>query len=293
MGEGFGVFWGERGTKCGQDALRTEERPKGRRMGAATEDFMLAESAAPGDGDLKLSIVFPAYNEEARIRPSLRSAARFIRSLDFPAEIIVVDDGSADSTADIVREAQADHPTIRLIQHDVNQGKGIAVRTGFLASDAEFALFCDVDESVPIGELVGVLDRLIDEEADVAIGTRYHPDSVIVKRQPWQRIVVSRVGNLLIRALLLPGLKDSQCGFKLFRMSRMKQAFERVITAGFGFDLEILAIARAWKRKIIEVPVTWIHGEGSTLRLAPAATNVLLDLLRITWRVRTGFYREG
>ena len=260
-------------------------------------DGVAAEAALTrrmtGGENLKLSIVFPAYNEEARIRPSLRSAARFIHSLDFPAEIIVVDDGSSDGTVDIVQEIQADTDCVRLIQHETNQGKGIAVRTGFLASEAEFALFCDVDESVPIGELVKVLDTLIEEDGDVAIGTRYHPDSVIVKRQPWQRIVVSRLGNLLIRMILLPGLKDTQCGFKLFRMSRMKAAFERVVTAGFGFDLEILAIARAWQRKIIEVPVTWIHGEGSTLRLAPAAKNVLIDLLRIARRVRRGFYGDG
>ena len=120
--------------------------------------------SAKAEDNLTLSIVFPAYNEADRIRPSLMSAARFVRSLDFAADIIVVDDGSADATADIVKEVQADHPTIRLIQHEVNQGKGIAVRTGFLASEAEFVLFCDVDESVPIGELVVVLHECTERE---------------------------------------------------------------------------------------------------------------------------------
>jgi dolichyl-phosphate beta-glucosyltransferase len=166
----------------------------------------------------------------------------------------------------------------------------MAVRTGVLAAHTEFALFSDVDEAVPIGEAMKLLEAAVAENADVAIGTRYHPGSVITKRQPWPRIAVSRAGNLLVRALALPGLKDTQCGFKLFRTATMRAVMERVSIAGFGFDLEVLAIARAWGRKIIEVPVTWAHGEGSTLRLGRAAWAVLKDLLRITWRLRTGAY---
>ena len=241
---------------------------------------------------LKLSLVMPAYNEEARLEPSLRSAAAYVERAGLDAEIIVVNDGSEDATAEIAAGVAKEHPQVRTVHHETNQGKGMAVRTGLLAATGEYALFCDVDEAVPITETLKILDAAIEQGADVAIGTRYHRDSVIVRKQPWQRIVVSRLGNLLIRMLLLPGLKDTQCGFKLFRMSTMRAAVERLTVPGFGVDLEILAIARSRQRKIIEVPVTWVHGEGSTLRLAPAATNVLMDLLRVTWRVRRGFYRE-
>jgi glycosyltransferase involved in cell wall biosynthesis len=238
----------------------------------------------------RLSIIFPAYNEEQRVGQSLRSAAEFAAGAEYGIEIIVVDDGSRDRTVEIVRSLQQEFPSIRLIEHERNQGKGMAVRTGVLAAETEFALFCDVDEAVPIREATKVLEAAVAEEADIAIGTRYHRESVIVRRQPWPRIIVSRLGNLLIRALLLPGLKDTQCGFKLFRLATTRAVLEQVTTTGFGFDLEVLAIARAWGRKIIEVPVTWAHGEGSSLRLGKAARTVLRDLLRIAWRVRTGAY---
>jgi dolichyl-phosphate beta-glucosyltransferase len=237
-----------------------------------------------------VSLIFPAYNEEARIGDSLRSAAEFIKGADLDADIIVVDDGSSDRTVDVVRQLQEQYGFIRLVQHERNRGKGFAVRTGVLGADARFSLFCDVDEAVPICEVTKVLTAAVEQEADVAIGTRYHQDSVIVKRQPWQRIVVSRLGNLLIRALLLPGLRDTQCGFKLFRQDTMQPVLEQVTVSGFGFDLEVLAIARHRGLRVIEVPVTWEHGEGSSLRLGRAAVTVLLDLLRIAWRIRTGHY---
>jgi len=240
-----------------------------------------------------LSIIMPAHNEERRLERSLRSAADFAADSGMGIDVVVVDDGSSDRTVEIVNQLQREHALIHLILHDRNRGKGMAVRTGVLASEAEFALFSDVDEAVPIGEATKLLDSAIAQEADVAIGTRYHRGSLITKRQPWPRIAVSRAGNLLIRALLLPGLRDTQCGFKLFRATTMRPVLERVTTSGFGFDLEVLAIARAWGRRIIEVPVTWAHGEGSTLRLGQAARAVLGDLLRTTWRLRTGRYGRG
>ena len=218
---------------------------------------------------------------------------RFVEQAAFDADVIVVDDGSQDATADIALRVAEEHPVIRLIQHGANLGKGMAVRTGLLAAEGDWALFTDVDEAVSIGQASRMLQTAVDQEADVAIGTRYHKDSVIVKRQPWQRVAVSRLGNLLIQALLLPGLKDTQCGFKLFRMETMRAVAERITVPGFGVDLEILAIARSWHRKIIEVPVTWIDGEGSTVHLALTAKNVLMDLLRITLRIRRGFYGSG
>jgi dolichyl-phosphate beta-glucosyltransferase len=240
----------------------------------------------------RLSVILPAYNEEARIEKAVRSAGRFVGSLGFPAEVLVVDDGSRDGTAEIVERAMADLPLVRLVRHERNQGKGMAVRTGVLAADSEWALFSDVDEAVPVGEALTLLEAGEAQGADVVIGTRYHKDSRILRRQPWQRILVSRLGNLLVRALLLPGLRDTQCGFKLFRTSSTRCVFERITVRGFGFDIEVLAIARALGCRIVEAPVTWVHGEGSTLRLAPAALDVLRDLLRTTWRVRTGFYTK-
>jgi dolichyl-phosphate beta-glucosyltransferase len=240
----------------------------------------------------RLSVILPAYNEEARIEKAVRSAGRFIGSLDFPAELVVVDDGSRDATGRLVEGIARELPHVRLIRHERNQGKGMAVKTGLLAAKGEWALFSDVDEAVPIGEALALLEAGETQAADVVIGTRYHKDSRILRRQPWQRILVSRLGNLLIRALLLPGLRDTQCGFKLFRTATTRQAVERISVRGFGFDIEVLAIARALGCRIVETPVTWMHGEGSTLRLGRAALDVLRDLLRITWRFRTGFYAK-
>jgi dolichyl-phosphate beta-glucosyltransferase len=242
----------------------------------------------------RLSIVLPAYNEALRIEKSLRSAARFAEALEFQTELIVVDDGSADETAEIVERVAADFPLVRVVRHTTNRGKGMAVRSGVLAAKGEWVLFSDVDEAVPIGEALKLLGVAEEQGADVAVGTRYHRDSKILRRQPWRRILVSRLGNLLIRALVLPGLRDTQCGFKLFRSSTMRRVFRVVTVRGFGFDVEILAVARLWGRRIVEVPVTWVHGEGSTLRLGRAALDVFRDLLRVTWRIRTGFYgRSG
>lgn len=240
----------------------------------------------------RLSIVLPAYNEERRIEKALRSAAEFIASLDFSAEIIVVDDGSTDRTYEIAESVGREFSTVRVVQHEKNAGKGLAVRTGMLAAKGDWALFSDMDEAVPISEALLLLQAAEEQRADVAIGTRYHCQSRILRRQPWQRVLVSRLGNLLVRALVLPGLKDTQCGFKLFRMSTMRPVFERVTVRRFAFDIEVLAIARRWGRLVIEVPVTWVHGEGSTLRLLPAAFDVLRDLIRIAWRIRTGFYAQ-
>jgi dolichyl-phosphate beta-glucosyltransferase len=166
----------------------------------------------------------------------------------------------------------------------------MAVRTGVLAAKGEWALFSDVDEAVPIQEALLLLAAGEEQGADVVIGTRYHRESRILRRQPWPRVLVSRVGNLLIRALVLPGLRDTQCGFKLLRTRSMRPVLRRATIRGFGFDIEVLAIARLWGRRVVEVPVTWVHGDESTLHLRRAALDVLRDLLRVAWRVRSGFY---
>jgi dolichyl-phosphate beta-glucosyltransferase len=238
----------------------------------------------------RLSVVIPAYNEESRIEKALRSAAEFVAGLDFAAEIVVVDDGSRDDTSGIVERVSAELPAIRIVCHETNRGKGMAVRTGVLAAKGEWALFSDVDEAVPIQEALLLLAAGEEQGADVVIGTRYHRESRILRRQPWPRVLVSRVGNLLIRALVLPGLRDTQCGFKLLRTRTLRPVLERATIRGFGFDIEVLAIARLWGRRIVEVPVTWVHGDESTLHLRRAALDVLRDLLRVAWRVRSGFY---
>ena len=238
----------------------------------------------------RLSVIIPAYNEESRIERAVRSAGQFAAELEFASEVIVVDDGSRDDTSAIVDRVSAELPSVRIVCHETNRGKGMAVRTGVLAAKGEWALFSDVDEAVPIQEGLKLLAAAEEQGADVAIGTRYHKESRILRRQPWQRVLVSRVGNLLIRALVLPGLRDTQCGFKLLRTSSMRAVLERATVRGFGFDIEVLAVSRLWGRRIVEVPVTWVHGENSTLRLRRAALDVLRDLLRITWRIRSGFY---
>ena len=225
-----------------------------------------------------LSVVIPAYNEETRLPATLQRVWDYLQSNACDSEIVVVDDGSTDGTREVVRAFGEGKP-VRLLTPG-HQGKGGAVRSGMLAAEGRYALMTDADLSTPMEDLAGLL-AAAEEGYDVAIGSRALRDSVLEVRQPRYRELMGRTGNLLIQAFLLPGLHDTQCGFKLFRRDAAREVFSRSVMDGVSFDIEVLYLARRLGYRIKEVPVHWAHRSGSKVRLVRDYGATLLDLGRI------------
>jgi dolichyl-phosphate beta-glucosyltransferase len=234
----------------------------------------------PNGEKVFLSVVVPAYNEEDRIGPCLAAIASYLGSKPFSSEVIVVDDGSEDRTADIVRESLPSIPHGRVLSRGENAGKGYSVREGVLASSGGLILFTDADLSTPITELDKFLPRL-ERGDDVVIGSRALPDSVIEVRQSRPRETMGKAFNLLVRMLVLRGLRDTQCGFKAFRRAAAMDLFSRLRTTGFAFDVEILMLARRLDYRVVEVPVVWRNSPSSRVRLVRSSWRMLKELLKI------------
>ena len=229
-----------------------------------------------------LSVVVPAYNEAERLGGTLREILAHLRHRGTPWELIVVDDGSSDATAAVAERAGGGE--LRLIRIGPNRGKGHAVRVGVLASLGRAVLVCDADGATPIAEL-DRLDAELTRGAAVAIGSR-HRARIGVRQSPL-REALGRAGNAAIRALLLPGITDTQCGFKLYDGAAARRVLGLVRTDGWGFDIEVLYLFRAAGARIAEVPVRWNHRPGGTLR-PTAYLTAGLELLRLCLRYRTG-----
>ncbi|HRD01561.1 MAG TPA: glycosyltransferase family 2 protein [Candidatus Saccharicenans sp.] len=232
---------------------------------------------------LSLSIIIPAYNEEKRIGSTLRQIIDCLRVRNSSAEIIVVNDGSTDRTASLARTILTDWPWSKIISFEKNRGKGAAVKEGVLQANGELILVTDADLSTPIEELEKFWP-LAAEHYDLIIGSRALPASDIKKRQSWLRETMGKFFNLLVRWLVLPDFKDTQCGFKLFRKEASREIFARIKTTGFAFDVEVLLLARQLGYKIAEVPVVWINSPDSRVRLLGSSVKMLFELLRIRFR---------
>jgi glycosyltransferase involved in cell wall biosynthesis len=221
-----------------------------------------------------LSVVIPAYNEERRLPPTLRTVVAHLRGHGLPFEVVVADDGSADGTAALVDGAGPEVRVLRL----PHRGKGAAVRAGVLASSGDLVLVTDADLSTPIVEL----DRLVGalERCEVAIGSRNAAGARVAVPQRLDRRLMGRAFNLLVRTLLLPGLRDTQCGVKLFRREVALAVFERCRSDGFAFDVEALALARGLGYRVAEVPVEWRNSPDSRVR-------PLVDVPRMFWELLT------
>jgi glycosyltransferase involved in cell wall biosynthesis len=235
-----------------------------------------------------VSIVVPAFNEAGRIAESIRKINAFARESTLPLELIVVDDGSVDDTAEIVR--CLDIKGLRLFHNWENHGKGYAVRQGVLAATGEYVLFTDADLSAPIEELNKLLDVAIREGADIVIGSRNVDRGYIEKHQSRFREFGGMAFNLMVRLFLGLQLRDTQCGFKLFHRKRSRGVFEKQTTSGFGFDPEILFIAKRQGLKIRETAVRWSHAEGSKVQFLRDGLRMFFDLARVRRNAILGRY---
>lgn len=238
-----------------------------------------------------ISIVIPAYNESARLRPTLDRVLYFVRQQAWDAEVIVVDDGSRDGTADIVRDHARSNGMVRLVQNPGNRGKGYSVREGMLGAQGTIVVFTDADLSAPIEEAQKLI-AAIETGADVAIGSRWVRRELQTQRQSLARQVLGRGFNLLLRILLRLDFKDTQCGFKAFRRSAARALFPLQRIEGWGFDPEILFLARRLGFKVAEVPVLWGHDNGTRINPLSDGWRMMLEMLRIRWYALTGKYGD-
>lgn len=226
-----------------------------------------------------LSIIIPAYNEDKRIKKTLEKILNYLSIISYTWEIILVDDGSTDRTSDNSREIIKDTRLI-VIKNPVNMGKGYSVKKGILASKGEIVLFLDADLSTPIEEMDKML-LWIEKGYDIVIGSRALPDSIIELPQAWYRQSMGKIFNLLIRAFVLKGFKDTQCGFKCFKREAAMRIFELQRLSGFAFDVEILLIARKFGFNIKEVPVRWINSPESKVHIIKGSLSMLMELFKI------------
>ncbi|MGC2191742.1 MAG: dolichyl-phosphate beta-glucosyltransferase [Candidatus Dormiibacterota bacterium] len=233
---------------------------------------------------VELSLVLPAYNELVRLPPSLELIRRHLDASGRPYEVLVVDDGSEDGTRGMVEKARSGWPQLQLVVFDRNQGKGAAVRAGMLQAVGTLRLFSDSDLSTPIAEM-GKLETAIANGAGVAIGSRALPGSQVELHQPLYRELMGKTYNQALRRLVLPGLRDTQCGFKMFTAAAAVSCFTPLRTPGFGFDAEVLLRARLLAIPIAEIPVIWRNAAGTRVSSLRDGGLMLADLLRLRRRV--------
>lgn len=227
-----------------------------------------------------LSVIIPAYNEAQRLPPTLDRARRYLDAQDEAYEVIVVDDGSRDETAQVADDAARGWPQLSVIRLGRNEGKGAAVRAGMLRARGEHRLFTDADLSTPIDELPR-LRKHLGGRCQVVIASRALPLSQIDVHQPGRRETMGRMYNRLLRVVALPGLHDTQCGFKVFTAAAASACFEPLKTMRFGFDAEVLLRARRHGWTVAEVPVRWSHMEDSRVSPLRDSARTLVDLLRL------------
>jgi dolichyl-phosphate beta-glucosyltransferase len=235
-----------------------------------------------------LSVVVPAYNEAARIETSLRRLRQYLNAQPYRSELIVVDDGSQDDTARRVQHAAAaGSDGLRLLRYRVNRGKGYAVRHGMMQAAGRYVLFSDADLATPIEELETLLSALRQQpNADIAIGSRDAPGSRLLKRQSIVRETGGKLFNRCVQLLAVPGIRDTQCGFKLFSRRAARDVCALCRIDNFSFDVEMLFLARRLGYTIVEVPVRWAHQEGSKVRFVRDGWRMLTTL----WRIRSTDY---
>jgi dolichyl-phosphate beta-glucosyltransferase len=245
-----------------------------------------------------LSIIIPAYNEAERLPLTLVDIDRYLRREKFSYEILVVNDGSTDKTAEIVKKMTPVIKNLKLIDNEVNRGKGAVVRQGMLLAGGKYRLFTDADNSTSVDQFNKMIPYFPakgksasggEEGYDVIIGSRAIKGSLLAPPQPIYRQIPGRIGNLIIQLLLLPGIWDTQCGFKAFTAEAAEKIFSIMKITKWGFDIEALALAKHLGFRIKEIPVRWVNDPLSHVR-ASAYLQVLLETFKIRWWLWTGKY---
>lgn len=240
-----------------------------------------------------LSIIVPAFDEQDRLGASIRKILEFIKSEKSGAELIVVDDGSRDKTAEIAEKTFAEFPGMRtkVIRYEQNRGKGYAVKTGLFASEADVALFSDADLSTPISELSKLVEPIRKNEYDVTFGSRALDRSLIGVHQPWRREQGGKVFNLIVRTLTGLPFWDTQCGFKAFNMKKFRPLLDLMRIDRFGFDVEFLYVANLHGLRLKEVPVRWDHDERTKVNVFRDSQRMFNEVRQIRQNAKKGAYR--
>lgn len=256
---------------------------------------LCAPPERPAVSLLSLSIVIPAYNEENRLPQTIQRVVeyldqRFSNQDENAAEILIVNDGSTDKTAEIARRAVGGKWPIRVVENPGNRGKGYAVRNGALAASKDWILITDADLSAPIEEADKLIEASDKAGIEIAFGSRAVDRSLVAVHQSWMREMSGRIFNLVMRAIVALPYSDTQCGFKLYSRNAARQIFSRQRLDGFGFDVEDLYIAKARGLRALEIPVRWSHAEGSKVSLWNGI-NAFYELLLVRWNALCGRYR--
>jgi len=230
---------------------------------------------------IELSIVIPAYNEESRITTSLEKIVQWLSKKSYGYEILVVDDGSTDSTPQVVNDFIKKLPVVQLLSLGRNMGKGSAVKKGILASRGNTIFFTDADLSTPIEET----DRFFEElkKVDIVIGSRSIDGANVVLREPILREVLGKLFNLFVQVFCVPGFIDTQCGAKMFRREAARSIFSLLKLERFAFDVEVIYLAKRLNFSVSELPITWYYSSNTRVRTFLDGPKMLLDLLRIKW----------
>lgn len=237
------------------------------------------------------SFIIPAYNESERLATSLPQVVDFVHQQSLEAEIIVVNDGSRDATADVVRSFAARYPEVRLLENPGNRGKGYSVRNGMLNATGDVLLFTDADLSSPIGEATKLFLAL-EAGNDVAIGSRWLQRELQTERQPWHRQLYGRIFNLALRIVLGLKFRDTQCGFKAFTRNAAQIIFPRQRIERWGFDPELLFLANKFRLRTAEVPVEWAHDHRSKINPLRDGIKMAVEVVGVRWNDLNGRYKE-
>ncbi|HIE24768.1 MAG TPA: glycosyltransferase family 2 protein [Anaerolineales bacterium] len=235
-----------------------------------------------------LSIIIPAYNEANRLPQTLRQVFDFLSSEDYSAEVIIVENGSSDNTYALAQKLTATYPNLRVLHNEV-AGKGKAVKRGMLEARGKYRIFCDADLSMPVTEIPRFIPPQLDD--DIVIASR-EVEGAIRYNEPEFRHFTGRIFNFLIRALTLPKLHDTQCGFKRFRAEIAEDLFSRQSIEGWAFDVEILYIAKLRGYKVTELPIPWHYNAESKINVLRDSFRMFLDLLKIRKNARKGLYNR-
>lgn len=235
--------------------------------------------------------MIPAYNESARIGASLERVLAYLHKQEWDAEIIVVDDGSRDNTVEVVRHLARQHAALRVLENPGNRGKGYSVRHGVLDAAGELLLFSDADLSSPIEEAAKLITA-ITQGADVAIGSRWLRSELQTERQPLYRQLFGRIFNLALRLVLGLSYADTQCGFKAFTRPAAQTIFTRQRIERWGFDAELLFLAKKCGLKVTEVPVSWGHSTGTRMRYFQDGIRMVWEMIKVRWYSLTGKYEQ-